>query len=281
VAGVQNIQPLKELVAVTGDDFELRVLNCNQVKIPPKFSEKYTTIIKAVAEKHAEFYTYQPKEDRSFRTVLRGMDYSTDIRDIKSEIEKFGHTVVNIFNIKQTRTNIPLPLFFVDLKPNENNKDIYQIEILNYTKVKFEPPRPKRNISQCIKCQRNGHTQAYCCHRPRCVKCNALAVISPGNVQEKKNQTMSDVFSVTVTTQPTTRDAVSTKTYRREPSRRYEANKKKKTRKSYRKHTPYPTSLMLLLLNLNTINSSLLTRKLNTKQHTSSSYNCHQVTYKN
>jgi hypothetical protein len=65
----------------------------------------------------------QPKADRSFRTVVTGMHYSTDTREIKSEIEKLGHTVVNIFSIKQNKTNIPLPLFFVDLKPSENNKD--------------------------------------------------------------------------------------------------------------------------------------------------------------
>jgi hypothetical protein len=57
VAGVQNIQPLKELlVTVMGDDFELQ----------PKSPEKYKTIIKALAEKHTEFHTYQPKEDKSF-----------------------------------------------------------------------------------------------------------------------------------------------------------------------------------------------------------------------
>ena len=33
-----------------------------------------------------------------------------------------------------------------------------------------EPPRPKRNIPQCSKCQRYGHAQAYIYHRPRCVK---------------------------------------------------------------------------------------------------------------
>jgi len=79
--------------------------------------------------------------------------------------------VTNVYNIKQTWTNIPLSLFFVDLKQNANNKDIYQIETLNYTKVRFKPPRTKRNIPQCGKCQRYGHTQAYCYHSPRCVKC--------------------------------------------------------------------------------------------------------------
>jgi hypothetical protein len=100
MARVQNIQPLKELlVTATGDDFELKVLNCNQVKIQPKSAEKHKTIIKALAQKHTEFHTYQPKEYTSFRTVLRG-----DTSEIKSEIEKFGHTVVNMFNIKPRST---------------------------------------------------------------------------------------------------------------------------------------------------------------------------------
>jgi len=71
------------------------------------------------------------------------MHYSTDVEDIKSAIEHHGHTVINEYDIKQQPTNIPVSLFFVNLKPNENNKDIYQIETLNYTKVRFEPPRPK------------------------------------------------------------------------------------------------------------------------------------------
>jgi DNA polymerase III sliding clamp (beta) subunit (PCNA family) len=51
VVGVQNIQPLKELlVTIAGDEFEFKVLQDNQVKIQPKSSDKYTTIIKALAE---------------------------------------------------------------------------------------------------------------------------------------------------------------------------------------------------------------------------------------
>jgi hypothetical protein len=52
VPGAQNIQPLKEvLVGVTGDDFDLKVLTSNQVKIQPKTAHKYKTTIQALAEK--------------------------------------------------------------------------------------------------------------------------------------------------------------------------------------------------------------------------------------
>jgi hypothetical protein len=83
-------------------------------------------MIQALAEKHTEFHTYQPKEDRSFQTVLRGMHYSTDISEIKSAIEKFGHAVVNVFNVKNP-DQLPAVIILLDLKPSENNKDICKI----------------------------------------------------------------------------------------------------------------------------------------------------------
>jgi len=52
------------------------------------------------------------------------MHYSTNISKIKSAIEEHGHAVMNVYNVKQNRTDIPLSLFFIDLKPSETNKDI-------------------------------------------------------------------------------------------------------------------------------------------------------------
>ena len=46
----------------------------------------------------------------------------TDTSEIKSEIGKLVHTVVNIFNIKQNLTHIPLPLLFVDLKRKQQRQ---------------------------------------------------------------------------------------------------------------------------------------------------------------
>jgi hypothetical protein len=50
--------------------------------------------------------------------------------DIQSEIEKLGHTVTNIYNIKHHLTKFPFPMFFVYLKPATNNKDIFNVEYL-------------------------------------------------------------------------------------------------------------------------------------------------------
>jgi hypothetical protein len=52
------------------------------------------------------------------------MHYSINPQEIETEIENLGHTVTNIWNIKQYRSKQPLSMFFVELKPALNNKDI-------------------------------------------------------------------------------------------------------------------------------------------------------------
>ena len=99
------------------------------------------------------------------------MHPSTDLDELREEINKCGHNVTNIWNIKQRTTKKPLPLFFVELEPNSNNKDIYKITSLLQCKIKFEAPHKKREIAQCANCQRYGHTKGFCYRRPRCVKC--------------------------------------------------------------------------------------------------------------
>jgi hypothetical protein len=88
--------------------------------------------------------TYKPKQERNYRVVLKHMHYSIDPADIKVEIEKLGHTVTNIWNIKQFHTKLPLSMFFVDLKPAPNNKDIFLVEYLQQCKITFEPPKQKK-----------------------------------------------------------------------------------------------------------------------------------------
>jgi hypothetical protein len=52
-------------------------------------------------------------------------------------------------------------MFFVELKPVPNN-DTINIEYVQECKIKFEPPKHKRDIVQCENCQRYGHTKNYC-----------------------------------------------------------------------------------------------------------------------
>jgi hypothetical protein len=89
----------------------------------------------------------------------------------KLKLRNLGHTVTNIWNIKQYRTKLPFSMFFVERKPAPNNKGIYNVEYIQQCKIKFEPPKHKRDIVQCGNCQRYGHTKNYSHLKLRCVKC--------------------------------------------------------------------------------------------------------------
>ena len=82
-----------------------------------------------------------------------------------------GNTVRNIMNIKHKQTKDPLSLFFVDLEPQANNKEIFNLQFLGNTKITIEAPHKNRNIVQCQRRQAYGHSKTYCTKPYRCVKC--------------------------------------------------------------------------------------------------------------
>lgn len=169
---VENIEPLTTLLnQIAPNEYEIRVLKQDEVKIQTVNEASYSALTKALLEKKTDFHTYKIKSERHFNVVLRGMHYSTPTEEIEQQINSQGHEVVNISNILDKRTKKPLSLFWVNLKTNQKNKEIYNIKSMLHTKISFEPPKPKRVIPQCTNCQRYGHTKKFCNHSPRCVKC--------------------------------------------------------------------------------------------------------------
>ena len=120
---------------------------------------------------NANFHTYQLKQERPFRVVLRNIHHSANLDELKFELLKLGHEVINISNIRHRISKNLLSLFFIDLKQKSNNKQIYNINRLMNSAVKIEPPLTRKEIVKCKRCERYGHTQKYCNHNCRCVKC--------------------------------------------------------------------------------------------------------------
>lgn len=74
------------------------------------------------------------------------MHYSSDVNEIKDSLNELGHEVIHIWNVKQRDTNKHVPMFFIDIKQAENNKDVYSIKLLMNKVVIFEAPRAKNII---------------------------------------------------------------------------------------------------------------------------------------
>ncbi|KAF0770585.1 piggyBac transposable element-derived protein 4-like [Aphis craccivora] len=96
---------------------------------------------------------------------------STSCDDIKSALKNCSLSVLQVVNVLQRQTKIPLPLFFVDLVKDDNSKTIFDITSILHTKIKVEEPHKRRDLVQCQNCQHYGHTRSYCNHFPRYVRC--------------------------------------------------------------------------------------------------------------
>jgi hypothetical protein len=93
VSDVTTISSLTRLLEQTvTNQYVLQALSNNQIKIHPKTSEAYRTIIKVLADKKTEFHTYRPKEERNYEVVLKHLHHSTNTEDIQAELGKLGHS---------------------------------------------------------------------------------------------------------------------------------------------------------------------------------------------
>ena len=98
ISGVTNIQSLIELLNTTAKDkYLVKTLHNDEVK--PTESSIYTATVKALTDKNIELHTYKPRQYRSFRVVLKNIQPSTDVDNIKQNLKDKGHEVQNICNL--------------------------------------------------------------------------------------------------------------------------------------------------------------------------------------
>lgn len=167
-----NINDLLQIVdTVASGHYTYKLQGKTQIRFMPASTKIYTLVAKLLEQKKISFHTYQLSSNRCFRVVLRGMHHTACLDDIKFELDERGHNVLRIHNIKHRLTKEPLNMFFIDIEKKSNNKEILDIKFLLHASVEIEMPYAKKEIIQCQRCQRYGHSKTYCRHPFRCVKC--------------------------------------------------------------------------------------------------------------
>jgi hypothetical protein len=173
VYGVTNYKDMVHTLStiVEQEQYTTKTLIDNTIKINSNTPDTYRRLIRYMRENQIIHHTYQPKEDRAFRIVIKHLHFTTNPQEIEHELNKHGHKVRNILNARSRITREPLNLFFVDLEPATNNKEIYKLDRLYNQTIEIEPPRRAKGIPQCMRCQQYGHTRSYCNKPYACVKC--------------------------------------------------------------------------------------------------------------
>ena len=167
---VGMLQYLK--LKIDSKEFSYKTQRDGHVRIMVKTIQKYRELVKILKNDNIKYYTFQLKQERAFRVVVKNIHHSTPTADIKSEIESLGHIVRGVHNIKSRITKEPLHMFFIDIEPDNKNSDIYKIRHIGNAIVVIEPPRKSKDMVQCYRCQEFGHTKTYCNKKFTCVKCS-------------------------------------------------------------------------------------------------------------
>jgi len=97
------------------------------VKINVNTSDSFRRLIKRLQDDKTVHHTYQVREERAYRLVLRNLLHCIPPNEIQTELETLGHTVRIVLNICHRVTKEPLPLYSVDLEPHDNSKSIYDL----------------------------------------------------------------------------------------------------------------------------------------------------------
>ena len=68
----------------------------NVIKITCLSPETYRTLIKHFKDTDIYYHTYQIKEERAYRLVIKYLHHTTEIEDIRQDLLQQGHVARNI-----------------------------------------------------------------------------------------------------------------------------------------------------------------------------------------
>ena len=133
---------------IPSSSFNYKTLRDGQIRIMVKDIGKCRVLISFLRDTNIIFHTYQLKQERAYRVVIKKLYPSASYEAIKSTIENLGHRVRNVTNIKSRIKKNSSPMFFVDLEPSPNDKNIYETKILCNAIVNIVPLKMANDLVQ-------------------------------------------------------------------------------------------------------------------------------------
>lgn len=172
--GIEDVNKLIELLQSTADkeSFTIKIVNRNQLRITCMDIAVYKNIITVVRNKGLIGHTFNLRDQRCYRVVIKNLHHTTPHSAIVEEIENTGNRVYGeIINSKFGPDKKPTSTFFVNIEPGPNNAAVKDIKYIYHQAVIIEDPKKKTTLPQCQRCQQYGHSKNYCMRPYRCVKC--------------------------------------------------------------------------------------------------------------
>ncbi|KAL7742889.1 hypothetical protein ACLKA6_016251 [Drosophila palustris] len=168
MAGLTSLRDIANLVKTVTNSFKFKNIGSSSARLTVEDGVTYRQVQNLLQSNNIPYNSWQPKEERSFRVVARGLHAETDKQYITDDLTALDHKVRNIHNAKSKTSGKKLNIFFIELEPAPNNKLIYDVKLINHQVVAFEPPNRREDIPRCYRCQEFGHTRSYCSKAVKC-----------------------------------------------------------------------------------------------------------------
>lgn len=172
--GVEDLNKLTELLETTTEkhQFTYKIINKNQLRISTIDADVHKKLITLIRSNGLIGHTFNRKDNRDYRIVIKNLHPSTPLNIIKEELEATGNQVTGeIINARYGPEKRPTSTFFANLAAGPNNKSIKDLKYIYHQSITIEEPKKRKTIAQCQRCQQYGHTKNYCMRPFRCVKC--------------------------------------------------------------------------------------------------------------
>lgn len=170
---VNNHQEIvKDVKKVTKASFTTQVRG-QSLKVNLSNIDDYRSLTAFYDTSGIKYHTFQTHLDKKLQVVVRNVPTSLSDSEIKTELTDQNYPVLRVSRLLN-KNKMPLPLCAIDLENNDDGKSIFKLDTLCFAVVSVEPKRKSRQLPQCTRCQRFGHTKNFCKLDPRCVRCTGL-----------------------------------------------------------------------------------------------------------
>lgn len=173
VERINSYEELYDIITkqVSANQFQVKLISENSAKINAIDSDSYRTIAKILTTENLTYHTYENKQSRPIRVMIKDLHHTCKSETIISNLKEQGFNVIGAINKKSFKTKAALNMFMVTFDNGENIDKVFKITHILGCKVNVEALKSSKMIPQCKNCQSFGHTKTYCSRHSRCVKC--------------------------------------------------------------------------------------------------------------
>lgn len=180
-------------------DFLIKEISSNHLIIYTFDINDYKKVCELLKKTETNYYTFTPKIEKKTTLILKGLsaEYDpTEVMEILKEHQTEKTKIEKVERLQTKRTikeNKTLPIYVVQLSPGAIHNEIFAIKALDHQMVRWENIK-KRDITQCTRCQRFGHSASNCNMEFRCVKCGKSH--QPGQCEIKTDDPRESLFCI-------------------------------------------------------------------------------------